>query len=224
MSNPLDVLLPTPTVANESWHWCTVASIDPLLVQLDGDEAPLLTPPENLVGKMLSVGDRVWAQRYGRRLLLHGKPFNGQQVAHVAQLNGANGSIGNNSVTRVTGYSNSRVSGRYLYVGSYSIGVSRSAWYEVTGAIRWAYNSAGRRQLRVVDLSTGDGLAYSERAAGGISTWEGMTASSGPVYLQSGTTVEMQGWQSSGTTLNYASLLGFIGTYLRMKYIGEDLP
>jgi len=71
--NPLDVLLPQPTPDNESWHWATVASTDPLRVQLDGDSAPLLATPENLAGGLL-VGDRVWVQRYGRRLILHRKP------------------------------------------------------------------------------------------------------------------------------------------------------
>jgi len=59
------------SAADETWTWATVASTDPLRVRLDGDDAPLLITPENLAGGLL-VGDRVWVQRYGRRLLVHG--------------------------------------------------------------------------------------------------------------------------------------------------------
>src|SRR5690606_18871131 len=61
------------SAADETWTWATVASTDPLRVRLDGDDAPLLITPENLAGGLL-VGDRVWTQRYGRRLILHRAP------------------------------------------------------------------------------------------------------------------------------------------------------
>src|SRR5690606_10401833 len=59
--------------ADETWTWATVASTVPLRVRLDGDDAPLLIAPENLAGG-LREGDRVWTQRYGRRLILHRAP------------------------------------------------------------------------------------------------------------------------------------------------------
>jgi len=61
------------SAADETWTWATVASTDPLRVRLDGDDAPLLITPENLAGG-LREGDRVWTQRYGRRLILHRAP------------------------------------------------------------------------------------------------------------------------------------------------------
>jgi hypothetical protein len=58
--------------AGETWHWATVTQADPLRVKLDGDAAELLATPEDLVGG-LAVGNRVWVQRYGRRLQVVGK-------------------------------------------------------------------------------------------------------------------------------------------------------
>ena len=74
MSGLLDLLVPPRRLESESWHWATVTSLSPFRVRLDGEASELLAVPENLTGAARTVGERVWVQRYGRRLLVHGGP------------------------------------------------------------------------------------------------------------------------------------------------------
>lgn len=53
------------------FRWATVASLDPLRIQLDGDTAPLAADPTNFAGD-LAVDRRVWTCTVNRRLYLLG--------------------------------------------------------------------------------------------------------------------------------------------------------
>jgi hypothetical protein len=61
----------TPPV-DSSFRWGTVTDVDPLEVQLDGDTVPMGAAPDN-VGDVLAMGDRVWTQLYGRRVVVLGR-------------------------------------------------------------------------------------------------------------------------------------------------------
>lgn len=51
--------------------WATVASVEPLQVTPDGEDAPLAARPENAAGP-LEVGQRVLIQTWGRRVYILG--------------------------------------------------------------------------------------------------------------------------------------------------------
>lgn len=63
---------PVPPV-NNTYRWATVTDDAPLTIQLDGDTLPLALIPDCLCDPLsLAVGDRVWTQLYGRRVVVHG--------------------------------------------------------------------------------------------------------------------------------------------------------
>lgn len=69
----LEMLLPGPTVpSDDSWTWAAVTGVSPLRIKIDGESAALPITPDTLVSH-LRVNDRVWVQRRGRRLIIHGK-------------------------------------------------------------------------------------------------------------------------------------------------------
>lgn len=67
----LDLLIPQSERMESGWQWATVSSINPLRIRLDGDDTPLGITPDSLV-KDLVVGNRVWVQLEGRRVIVHG--------------------------------------------------------------------------------------------------------------------------------------------------------
>lgn len=73
--NNLDLLAPTNGPETDTWTWATVTQASPLRVRLDGDSAPLAVTPECLYPDP-SVGQRVWVQLTGRRVVIHA-PSNG---------------------------------------------------------------------------------------------------------------------------------------------------
>jgi microcystin-dependent protein len=69
--NNLDLLIPTNyQTRTDSWTWATVTAESPLRIRLDGDTDPLPATPESLVSG-LSVGQRVWVQLSGHRVIVH---------------------------------------------------------------------------------------------------------------------------------------------------------
>jgi hypothetical protein len=70
----LDLLIPKPKPLTDRFTWATVASVDPIRVQLDGETVPLDITPDCLVDVgWLDAGRRVWCQVYGRRVLILGQ-------------------------------------------------------------------------------------------------------------------------------------------------------
>lgn len=59
-----------------SWRWATVTSVSPLAIRMDGESSPLAAVPQSLVSG-LAVGDRVWIQVAGRRVVVHGRAGGG---------------------------------------------------------------------------------------------------------------------------------------------------
>lgn len=70
-SGDLDLLLPDPPPAGDSWRWGTVTATSPLRVRLDGDGAALDVTPDSLV-PISATGGRVLCQILGRRVIVHG--------------------------------------------------------------------------------------------------------------------------------------------------------
>lgn len=69
----LDLLIPKVVEAKDSFTWATVTALEPSLrVRFDGDTDASQAEPETMVYG-LSVGDRVWCQRHGLRVLVLGK-------------------------------------------------------------------------------------------------------------------------------------------------------
>lgn len=57
-----------------SFKWATVHTVNPIIIQLDGDSAPLAMLPDSLVDPAtLKVGDRVRVELSGRKCVIHGK-------------------------------------------------------------------------------------------------------------------------------------------------------
>jgi len=54
----------------DRWRWATVTQASPLRVRLDGDDAALLVTPDT-IGAAPVVGQRVWCQIVGRRVVVH---------------------------------------------------------------------------------------------------------------------------------------------------------
>lgn len=66
---------PDPQAApvSNTYRWATVTDNSPLEIQLDGDSLPLAAVPDCLMDPLaLGVGDRVWTQLYGRKVIVHG--------------------------------------------------------------------------------------------------------------------------------------------------------
>lgn len=59
---------------DNTYRWATITDTDPLRVRFDGDADGLPITPSSLVDPaQLVVGDRVWVQLFGRRLVVLGK-------------------------------------------------------------------------------------------------------------------------------------------------------
>lgn len=67
----LDLLIPKSAPSADSFTWATVVGTSPLSIRLDGDEDPLPFVPDCLYGPPV-VGDRVWVQITGKRVIVTG--------------------------------------------------------------------------------------------------------------------------------------------------------
>jgi microcystin-dependent protein len=79
------MLLPQAPEPRDSWRWGTVTAQAPLRVLLDGDAVSLSSTPDCLVPAY--IGDRVWCQLVGRRVVVHGSPRAGR-VPGVIEMYG----------------------------------------------------------------------------------------------------------------------------------------
>lgn len=68
----LEYLIPTPDPEHTEWTWATVTQAAPLRVRFDTEALPLPVTPQTLAGGLI-VGDRVWCQVEGRRIIIHGR-------------------------------------------------------------------------------------------------------------------------------------------------------
>lgn len=68
--NNLDLLVPQAPTQRDTWHWATITQADPLRIRLDGDDASLDVTPDSLYAPP-QVGQRVWVQMAGKRLIVH---------------------------------------------------------------------------------------------------------------------------------------------------------
>lgn len=71
-----DALLVNPSGVENAYSWATVTDVSPLAIQLDGDSAPLPSPPDSLVAGLVA-GSRVWCQLYRRRVIVLGSAQGG---------------------------------------------------------------------------------------------------------------------------------------------------
>lgn len=67
----LELLIPQKQVQTDTFMWATVTSVDPLRIRLDGEADALEIEPDCLVPS-ITLGQRVWCQAHGRRLLILG--------------------------------------------------------------------------------------------------------------------------------------------------------
>lgn len=95
MTDLAEYLLPASPEPGDRWRWATVTGVDPVRVRLDGETAPLDITPDVL--GPVRVGDRVWCQQHGRRLVAHtAVPFPFRESAGTVNvpLTSGVGSIG----------------------------------------------------------------------------------------------------------------------------------
>ena len=71
MSNPLDVLIPTPPPPGPSFRWAIVTGISPLQITFDTETDPLEGSPSTLAPVVL--GDRVFVAVVDNRATILGK-------------------------------------------------------------------------------------------------------------------------------------------------------
>jgi hypothetical protein len=91
-----------PGGSDNTYRWATVTQADPLRIRLDGDTAALPITPETLVDPyLLVVGQRVWLQMFGRRIIILGTPKANSDLAGTIRRVG--------STMRLTSTANSTV-------------------------------------------------------------------------------------------------------------------
>ena len=86
----LNILLgdfPSDSLGNDSqentFRWATVESISPLAIRLDNSQTALDATPVNLAG-VLKVGERVWVQLSGKRLVILGKSYTEESYPRIS--------------------------------------------------------------------------------------------------------------------------------------------
>lgn len=80
-----DVLFGLPYEGEDvRWNWATVQMVNPLRIRFDGEEYVLPFEPESLIAQeQMQVGDRVWCQLIGKRVIIHGKGEPATPVQHL---------------------------------------------------------------------------------------------------------------------------------------------
>lgn len=131
------VLLAPGGAQGSAWVWGTVTALAPLRVRLDGEAAALDVTPASLVAG-LRVGDRVWAQIAGRRLVLHGSPSAAARVPRglLARLTSTSQETSSSTTTyaEIPGLSLPGAPGLAVGPGTRSIAVTVACLVSVTGS------------------------------------------------------------------------------------------
>ncbi len=202
-------------------HSATVVSISPLRIQLDGESMPYEGTVIDTAGQ-LAVGDDIRALVQQGTATIVGKVGGPQKfpVVHAAVLGNASGSVPHASVTRVTTFADSMSSGTVLTINGNSIEANLTGWYNFYGSVRWDSNSSGTRQIRI---ARGAG-SNSPREYGEIpsnSTGRITQNISEVAYVEAGTVISLDLYQSSGGSLTYSSY-SVGGTSLRAQFLGLD--
>lgn len=103
MANPLiDTLTPIAKAAKNTdrFFWANIVAINPIRVQEDTASSPLEITPTSLTP--LTLRDRVFCLRYGRRLIILGRQQAGTQIFQIqktsSHLQGSRGTNKNNRV------------------------------------------------------------------------------------------------------------------------------
>lgn len=189
-----------PQAQENTYRWATVVGTAPLEIKFDGDHEPLATSPDNVAG-FLVVGQRVWCQLFGRRVIIIGGAQNtpqSQETVAGRRSGGTATSVPSGTVTNVDPgpanmlYGGVTASGLGLQIPVTGIWTAQAAW-------RWTYNTSGLRQIRI-DLS-GYGTISVADGTGGNETYQ-KAIYLGP--LQAGQIVTMSVYQDSGGTLSSA--------------------
>lgn len=72
----LDEALPVAAPADARWVWAVVTQSSPLRIRLDGDRVALAITPDDMGNGLRTVGQRVYVQMLGRRLVVLGPDAN----------------------------------------------------------------------------------------------------------------------------------------------------
>lgn len=83
-----DILTPGSVAQDphDRWRWATVISITPLTVRLDGDTTPIPVTSTLVNPLSLVIGNRVWCQLFGQRLIVLGMGGGSGDIAPVVPL------------------------------------------------------------------------------------------------------------------------------------------
>lgn len=204
-----DLLIPrTSELPNQQrWGWGTMTQISPPRVRMDGDTIALSATPTSLTGP-LKVGQRVWVQLYGHRLIIMGTPdADTNRPYWRGYVNGAQ--------SKPSG-SNQNISWTLDYEwdgGTNTVGVSsirqivQDGEYEVHARVTWQpVNTTGSRSadLRLnttgSDMTTGTTLDRDQQPPSGTTIvslhpyWRG--------NLVAGDTLAISCIQTSGSNLD----------------------
>ena len=83
----LDLLIPTKATQADRFAWATTDQVSPFRLRLDGETMPLDITPDSLIDlDSLEVGDRIWCQLHGRRVLVLGESAGNHVAARLAAL------------------------------------------------------------------------------------------------------------------------------------------
>lgn len=92
--------------------------------------------------------------------------------------------------------------------------VPLTGWYQINAGVRYASNSTGYRQLRIVK-NAGSTIHLEQTNAGGFTP----VSLSNQFYLNAGDILTLAGWQNSGGNLGFSDSLGY--PYLSAILLGQ---
>lgn len=212
----LDLLIPERPPETDRYVWATVTSTSPLAIRFDGEATPLGIVPNSLV-KRLAIGNRVWCQVHGRRVVILGvaggepdstpepQPEGWETIGKMRALKRtSNLTIPNGVWTTIpwqTERADSQGTASAITTPGGQILPSYAGIYQVTASVEFNQHVTGRRLLQVITAS-GLVLAYAELPVNaGYSS--GTASAAGNV--QALDEIRVQVYQSSGTALPVTS-------------------
>ena len=186
-----------------AYRWATVVDPSPLTIQLDGDTLPLASVPDSLVDPaLLTLGDRVWVQLHGRKVIVLGsaRPFTYGPTGNMIR------------VAFTTGYGYGAGVWQGLQNGvQVELHGDPTAWSSVFGSVgvtvrdagvyaltytMYASDSSGEIQGRIANITTGAVLM----AGPATPTWTSTFTVAGSAWLAAGTSIQAQLYNQSGLT------------------------